>query len=440
MTKASWTKEDFQSDVLYSERPNIGIVSWIFLVALLLFFIAAIIWAKNSELEEVTRGEGRIVPSGKTQVVQSLEGGIVESILVSVGDRVEQGQLLLKIDDTSFSASAGEIDARRAALQGKIARLEAEYAGRSNVKFDPELIDNAPDIVASETRLFNSRRSSLANDLSVLRARQEQREQELQELISSERRLQDELRLAREEQAMNQRVSDLVPEAEMLRLRKEVSRIEGELNVIKSSFVRAQAAVREATSMISKERSVFRATAQAELTEAKAEISVLFAGSKAADDRVDRAGLKSPVDGIINAIHVNTLGGVVKPGSDLIEIVPLGETLQIEAKIRPQDIAFISPQQIARVKITAYDYSIYGGLEGYVERIGADSLTDEVTGETYFPIDILADATNFKKDNKALPITPGMVASVDIITGRKTILQYILKPVNKARYEGLRER
>ena len=437
---ASWEKEDFRSAVLYSDRPRMGVWSWVFLAAVFLFFLSAIIWAKNSELEEVTRGEGRIVPSGKVQVVQSLEGGIVEAIHVAVGERVSQGQLLLNIDDTNFSASVEEIDARQKALNGKISRLEAEFAGRTTVDFDEELREVAPEVVASETRLFNTRRSSLANELNVLVARKQQREQEYQELVSSQRRLRDEQRLAREELALNQRNSDLVPESELLRLRREVSRITGELDGIESSLERAQAAVREATSLISKERSAFREKAQAELTEAQADLSVILAGSKAADDRVDRAGLKSPVDGIINTIHVNTLGGVVQPGSDLVEIVPFSGTIQIEAKIRPQDIAFLSPNQLARVKITAYDYSIYGGLEGHVERIGADSLTDEVTGETYFPIDILADASEFKDGDQPLSVTPGMVASVDIITGQKSILQYILKPINKARYEGLRER
>ena len=168
---ASWQKEDFRSDVLYAERPRMGVWSWVFLIAVFAFFISAIIWAKNSELEEVTRGEGRIVPSGKIQIVQSLEGGIVEAIHVSVGDRVSQGELLLNIDDTGFSASVEEIDARQKALNGKIARLEAEYAGRSTVEFDDELREVAPDIVASETRLFNTRRSSLANEINVLIAR-----------------------------------------------------------------------------------------------------------------------------------------------------------------------------------------------------------------------------------------------------------------------------
>jgi len=435
-----WSKDDFESEILYSSQPKMGLWSWIFLMAVLAFFICAIFWAKQSELEEVTRGEGRVVPFGKIQIVQSLEGGIVDAIHVSVGDRVEKGQLLLNIDDTSFTASVGEIDARQKALTGKIARLKAEFEGRSQISFPETLRETSPGIIASETRLFRLRRNSLYDELGVLRARKEQREQEYAELRSAEGNISQGLGLAQDEFQLNQRASDLVPESEMIRMRRETSRLEGELSANKTNQVRAEAAVREAKGLIAKEQTAYREKAQAELTEAQADLSVILAGSQAADDRVDRAGLKAPVDGIINTIHVNTLGGVVQPGSDLIEIVPYSGTIQIEARIKPQDIAFLSPNQLARVKITAYDYSIYGGLEGFVERIGADSLTDEVSGEAYFPIDIVADARDFKDEDKLLSVSPGMVASVDIVTGKKSILQYILKPINKARYEALRER
>lgn len=437
---AEWNKSDYQSDIIYSARPVMGIWTWIFISLILVFFLVATLWAKNSQLEELTRGEGRIVPYGKVQIVQSLEGGIVKSIHVAVGEKVEKGQLLLNIDDTNFSASVEEIDARQKALSGKIARLNAELAGRSNIKFPEGLETEAPDVVKSEDRLFKIRRSTLYNEINVLTARMEQREQELQELISTERNLNTDLQLARDELRLNQAASDLVPESEMIQLRREISRLTGELDVNRSNQMRAQAAIREASSLISKERTSFREEAQTELTTSEADLSVILAGSKAADDRVERAGLRAPVDGIVNAIHINTLGGVVQPGSDLIEIIPYSGTIQIEAKISPKDIGFLSLNQPAKVKITAYDYSIYGGLEGYVERIGADSLTDEITGETYFPIDIVADASNFKFGEEDLSVSPGMVASVDIITGKKSILQYIFKPINKARYEALRER
>lgn len=437
---SNWEKDDFQSDIIYSAKPVMGIWTWLFIGLVILFLLSALLWAKNSELEELTRGEGRIVPYGKVQIVQSLEGGIVESIHVAVGEQVEQGQLLLNIDDTNFSASVEEIDARQKALAGKIARLRAELAGRNNIDFPEGLTSEAPEVVTSEERLFRIRRSTLFNEINVLNARREQREIELQELVSTARNLNRDLQLARDELRLNEAASDLVPESEMIKLRREISRLTGELDINQSNQLRAEAAIRESSSLISKERTAFREEAQTELTQSEADLSVILAGSRAADDRVERAGLRAPVDGIVNAIHVNTLGGVVQPGSDLIEIIPYSGTIQIEAKISPKDIGFLSLNQPAKVKITAYDYSIYGGLDGYVERIGADSLTDEITGETYFPIDIVADASNFKNGDEALSVTPGMVASVDIITGNKSILKYLFKPINKARYEALRER
>lgn len=440
MTPETWTKADFQQNSLYEEKPPGGALGWIFILASFAFLFAFFAWAGASEIEEVTRGEGRIVPSSHIQVVQSLEGGIVDKIHIIEGQKVEKGQLLLSIDDTLFSASLEEVNAQTAALQGKIARLESELASKSRVDFPAGFETAYSDIVYSEKKLFAARQSSLANELRTLRARRDQRREEYEELKDAENRLLDELALAREEKALNEKVSDLIPESEHLKMRKEISRLEGEINAAKTGQKRAQAAIREAESQINQARSEFKEQAQAELTQAQGELSVFTASTKSADDRVQRADLRSPVNGVVNALHVNTLGGVVRPGDSLVEIVPFDDTLQIEARISPKDIAFLSTQQRARVTITAYDYSIYGGLEGYVERIGADSLTDDVTGETYFPIDILADAANFQKDNQTLPISPGMVASVDIITGKKTILQYLLKPVNKARYEGLRER
>jgi adhesin transport system membrane fusion protein len=440
MSRRIWENQDFNDDLLLDRDAKRSRWSWIFLVFALALFVTGIVWAKYAELEEVTRGEGRIIPSGKIQIVQSLEGGIVESIDVVVGQRVAKGDILLTIDDTTSSASLGELDARKNALNGKIARLEAEMAGRGSVNYSDELKAVAPDVIATENRLFSMRRSNVANNNQVLRSRKEQREQEKQELNSNIANLQNQLQIARDDLALNEKISDIVPQSELLKLRKEVSRLSGEIETTRSSIMRAEAAVREASGLLSTERSNFRQEAQAELTDARADLSVLVAGSKAAGDRVERADVRSPVDGIINEIHINTLGGVIQPGRDLVEIVPFGKNLLVEARIRPQDIAFLSTAQEARVKITAYDYSIYGGLNGTVERIGADSVTDEVTGETYFPIDIRADASDFKKDNENLPVTPGMVASVDIITGHKSVLQYLLKPVNKARYEGLRER
>ena len=440
MSRLSWHKSDLSDDLLMAPHRTNNVWTWLFLISSIIFFVLAILWAANAHLDEVTRGQGRIIPSGKVQIIQSLEGGLIKDINVKVGDRVKEGQLLLRIDDTNFASSLGELQARQYGLMGKVARLEAEIARRGSIAFPEDLKNNAQDVITSERKLFRSRRSKMSDGMGIMSSRKEQRQQELMELRSQESNLAEELALAEEDLAMNEKVSDIIPQSDLLKLRKEVSRLSGELRTTKSSLLKAEAAVREAQGMRNSEWSSFRQDAQAELTEAESELNVLLASSRAADDRVNRADMRSPVDGIVNAMHVNTLGGVVQPGSDLLEIVPFGDNLLIEARIRPQDIAFLTPQQHAKVKITAYDYSIYGGVEGIVERIGADSLTDEITGETYFPIDIRTYSTLFGKTGEPLPVTPGMVASVDIITGRKTVLQYLLKPINKAMSEGLRER
>ncbi len=423
-----------------SSRPDIGRAGWVFTLATLTLLGAGVAWASVAEVEEVTRGDGRIVPSSRIQVVQSLEGGLLSQLHVEEGMRVRTGDLLLQIDDTQFAASAEEVDAKRMALIGKVARLNSEISGAARLRFPDGFADDNPEIAQSETRLFQARRTALSGEIQTLRARAEQRRQEGAELRATERQLRNEIDLLDNEIALNATVADIVPEAERLRLRKERETLLGELDVSRSGQSRIDAALTEIDSQIGQARSQFRSEAQGLLTEAEAELSVVMASSKSTDDRLERSGLRSPVDGIVNAIHVTTTGGVIAPGEALVEIVPEGDTLQIEARIRPQDIAFLVPNQPARVTITAYDYSIYGGLSGRVERIGADSLTDEVTGETYFPIDIVADAAGIKSGGETLPISPGMVASVDIITGEKTILQYLLKPVRKARFEALRER
>ncbi len=435
-----WDTSAFIYDPRMDQNGIRRVYFWVFLILSLLLFSTAIAWAARADLDEVTRGQGRVIPSGKIQVVQSLEGGIIEEIPVSVGQLVSKGDILLKIDDTGFAADLGELEARKYGLDGKIARLNAEITGRGSISFAEDIMANAPGIVSSEQALFRSRRTMLENSLRVLRSRKEQRRQERSELEGKVNRLKNELDIARQNLDMNLGVQDIIPRSEILNLRKEVSTLEGEISTTRSGILRADAAINEADQLIASERSNFREQAQSELTDARSELNILDAGTQAADDRVDRAELRAPVDGIINEIHVNTVGGVVQPGKDLIEIVPASDNLLIEARIRPKDIAFLTPNQQARVSITAYDFSIYGSLDGVVERIGADSLTDEQSGETYFPIDIRTEIAKFEKDGKTLPVVPGMVASVDIITGRKTVLQYLLKPVNKAKYEGLRER
>lgn len=406
----------------------------------LLLFVVGLIWAAFAELEEVTRGDGRVVPSRQIQVVQSPEKGIVKDILIEEGNIVEAGQILVRVDDTDFSSQLGEITQRRWAYLAKITRLEAETTDVA-LNFDPALAAAVPVLVAGETNVYNSKKWRLENERAVLRSQSSQREQELQELLAKQRKLQAVVKIMTREVEINENLFNrkVLPEIEFLRLQRQLSEMKGELDVTSSSILRASAAKDEAAERFRNVRSTFLAEAQQELTTARGEMAVIEESIKAAYDRVRRTDLQAPVRGIVNKLNITTIGAVVQPGENIVEIVPLEDTLLIEAQIRPQDVAFLSPGQKAIIKITAYDFSIYGGLDGKLERISADTTEDE-KGNRFFRIMVRTDKNYLGKETNPLPIIPGMVASIDILTGQKSVLDYLLKPIKKVRDEALRER
>jgi adhesin transport system membrane fusion protein len=349
--------------------------------------------------------------------------------------------MLLRIDDTGAASDLGELTARRRALRAQIARLEAEMAGADEIDFPEDLLAEAPEVAESERSLFQTRRESLQSELSVLRRQAEQREQELEELRSAEEQQAESLELARQELAVYNTMSPgVVPQVDLLRVRREVSELSGELEATRRAQPRVQSAIREAFERIEDRFLAFRSEAQEALNQRRADLAVVQEAIRAAADRVTRTGVRSPVDGVVNRVNVNTLGGVVQPGEDLVEIVPLEDSLLVEARIRPADIAFIRPGLPATVRITAYDYTVYGALEGTVERVGADTVVDEVTGERFYRIVIRTEQTHLDGLDEALPIIPGMVASIDVLTGEKTVLDYLLNPLTRAGAEALRER
>ncbi|NWH07063.1 MAG: HlyD family type I secretion periplasmic adaptor subunit [Alphaproteobacteria bacterium] len=432
----------YADDLVAARHYGAGRAPKLLLITIVAIFLAAIIWASFATVEEVTRGDGRVIPSSKIQVVQSLEGGIVKEILVRPGAVVKRDQLLLRIDDTGFSSSLGEIEARDLALQAQIARLEAEVAGSATITFPSTIAASAPAVIQSEQATFQIRNEQRKSQVAILSEQRTQKEQELNELKGSVDRLTSSLSLAQQELNLNAPLArqGLVPKSDYLRLQREVNDLKGQLDTAERQIPRAEAALREANQRIAEADLTFRRGAQEELTLKQSEFAVLRESRRGAQDRVARTEIRSPVDGVVNNIHVNTLGGVVKPGEDIIEIVPMDDTLLVEARVKPSDIAFIGPGQRALVKLTAYDFSVYGGLEGSVERIGADAIVDAQTGESYYPITIRTRETSLKGRSGDLPIIPGMVASVDIITGEKTILEYLLKPIVRAQHEALRER
>jgi membrane fusion protein, adhesin transport system len=414
------------------------------LIVIVAMFAGGIAWASWAELDEVTRGEGRVVPAGRNQVVQSLEGGIVEAIHVRAGDHVNKGDVLLRIDDTGFSSDLGELLAKEASLRTKLVRLRHELEGDASVPpdFPSELRELAPDTVAAELELYSIRRRSLAGQRSVLEERVQQRRRELAETAVNEARITANLELAREEEALKEPLAErgVVPRTDVIRLQREIADLEGQFAGSREQRPRLEAAIREAEGQVEELELRFREEAQAEFSQATAEFSIVRESMRSARDRVVRTEVRAPVSGIVNELNVNTIGGVVRAGENLVEIVPLEDLLRVEVKVRPSDIAFVHPDQPALVKISAYDFSIYGGLEGAVEKISADTSVDEDTREVFYLVTVRTEDSELGSGAEKMSIIPGMVASVDIMTGKKTVLDYLLKPINKAREQALRER
>jgi adhesin transport system membrane fusion protein len=407
-------------------------------------FTIFLTWAYFAEIDEVARGEGQVVPSSRTQVVESLEGGIVKQILVHVGATVAEGETLLHIDDTGFSSNLGELRAQEARLRSQIIRLTAEVSGNdvAILAFPQDLRDRVPSIIASEQQLYDVRQDTRLAQVALLEERLEQRRRELSEAEANAERLTQTLDLARQERDLKQPLADrgIVPRTEMLSLERLIVDISGQLAGTREQIPRLQSAVREVERELDEQRLTFRQLAQTELSDRLTELSVVDESLRAASDRVSRTEVRAPVSGVINQLYVSTIGEVVQAGETLVEIIPLQDMLLVDARITPRDIAFIHPNQPAVVKITAYDFGIYGGLAGLVERISADSSVDEVTNERYYTVTVRTDEADLRDGNEILPIIPGMVASVDIITGKKSVLDYLLKPILKARNEAMRER
>ncbi|WP_306141766.1 HlyD family type I secretion periplasmic adaptor subunit [Roseibium sp. MMSF_3412] len=430
--------ETFANDVreALARRNNAGI--WGLLFAVLLLLGAFFAWAYLAEIEEVTIGDGRVIPSSQLQVVESLEGGLVAEIFVQEGDVVEAGEPLVRIDDTDFAANLGELQKQRNALFIRARRLEAEAQG---TRLD--LTGGAFDRLAAarEMALFEARATALKQELSVIEQQLSQRRLEKVELETRLRSLKLSAELLNEEllSARNLSAAGAYPKMDLLRLEREAQGGTLEVELLNASIPRSEAAITEASARLESAVLGFRARAHEDLTQTLNELTILDETIKSAQDKVRRTVLRAPVRGIINKFSVATIGAVVSPGENLSEIVPLDDSLLIEAQIRPQDVAFLFPGQAARVRVTAYDFTVYGDLPAVVERIGADTITNE-DGTTFYRVILRTERNWLGSESNRLPIIPGMVVSASILTGNKTVLDYLLKPIIKARSEALRER
>ena len=399
------------------------------------------LWANFAVIDEVTKGEGKAIPSSKLQKIQNLEGGIVSELYVKEGQIVEAGAPLIRLDDTRFQSNVGETETVRLSMLLRVERLSAEVDERE-LNFPAEAVKEAPGQAASEKSLYQSRRQQLHDEIGGLQEQLIQKQQELREFTSKQAQYRQQLGLQRQEIAMSEPLvaQGAVSPVEVLRLKRAEVETRGQLDATTLAIPRAESAIKEVQRKIDETRGKFRSEALTQLNEARTELNKASATGKALEDRVSRTLVTSPVRGIVKQLMVNTIGGVIQPGSDMVEIVPLDDTLLVEAKIRPQDIAFLHPGQEAVVKFSAYDYTIYGGLKARLEQIGADTITDEDKKTTYYMIKLRTDRSHLGTDEKPLLIIPGMVASVDIITGKKSILSYLLKPIIRARAEALHER
>ncbi|SDH93128.1 membrane fusion protein, adhesin transport system [Pseudomonas benzenivorans] len=407
---------------------------------LIAFVAFCLLWAHFAVVDEVTRGDGKAIPSSRLQKIQNLEGGIVSELFVREGQVVNIGDPLLRLDDTRFASNVGETEADRLALLLRVERLSAEVQGRE-LQVADEVREKAPRQAENEEQLFNSRRQQLQDEVAGLEQQLVQRRQELREFASKQVQFRNSLGLLRQEIQMSEPLvaEGAISQVEVLRLKRAEVESRGQLEATTLAMPRAEAAITEAERKIDETRGRFRSEALAELNEARTELSKIQSTGKALEDRVNRTLVTSPVRGIVKQLLVNTIGGVIQPGSDLVEIVPLDDNLLVEARIRPQDIAFLHPGQEAMVKFTAYDYTIYGGLKAELVQIGADTVTDD-DGNSFYVIKLRTDRSHLGSVEQPLLIIPGMVASVDIITGKKSVLSYLLKPIIRARAEALRER
>ncbi len=397
-----------------------------------------IMWAAVAQLDEVTRGESKVIPSRQVQILQSIDGGLVSEILVREGDVVQANQLLIKIDETRFVSSVKENRAQYLGLLARAARLKATSEGKPFVP-PPEVVKEAQEVVAQEFQLYEAKRAEMNAAVSIARQQLVQRQQELNEAQAKRAQAAQGYELTSKELAVTKPLinSGAVSEVELLRLERDVSRYRGERDMASAQITRVQAAISEAQRKIEEVELNFRNDAGKELSETNAKLSSLSEGSVALSDRVKQSSIRSPVKGTVKRLLVNTVGGVAQPGKDMIEIVPLEDALLLEARVLPRDIAFLRPGQPAIVKFTAYDFSIYGGLDGTLEHIGADTVTDD-KGNAFYTVRVRTNKPGFGDAN--LPIIPGMVAEVDIITGKKSVLAYLLKPVLRAKNVAMTER
>ncbi len=412
------------------------------ILLLTIFFLILFlgIWSYISEIEELARGEGQVVPSAEIQVIQSLEGGIVQDILVTEGDRVEKDQVLVRLSDVFFASEERGTEARLLGLQAKKARLDAEAKG-TEFNVAAAISENAPEIAKNEVALYTSRKAEFENQKSIyedkvaaIKSRISEAQSEAARYESSRASLQKELNITKK--MVEQRA---VPEMEKMRIEREVNDASGRAREARQRAAALRSELNGAESELKDLADKFRTAALGELNEVETQLSSLQENLKSIGDRVYRTEVRAPVAGTVDKISIKTIGGILEPAQPIVEIVPLGDDLKIIAKVSPNDIAFLKPGQDVNVKITAYDPQKFGSLKGVLKRISANSVQGE-NGEIFFEVEVRTGRNHLGTQQNPLPITSGMIANIEVITGKRTIMQYMLKPILRAQSVALTER
>jgi adhesin transport system membrane fusion protein len=437
---------DYWVDPADADRRGFWIFGHLLLFTIAVILVVFIVWADHAVLDVVTRGQGKVIPSSRVQIIQNLEGGIMADIMVNEGEIVEKGQVLIRIDNTS--AQSDYDDLRKRYLDGlaTITRLVAELARTpaEDIVFPDDLLKDAPELAEAERLNAQIRRQQLDTQLSILRDQAAQKEQELEQLTNKVENLKKSLSLAKQQLAIMEPLAKdgVVSKVDLLQTRRDVHEMNSELEVTQLQLPQVKTAMQEAKGRVQERDLTFRSEAAAELSKRRLEQASVVEQLKSGKDKVTRTEVRSPLRGTVKEIKLRTIGGVVKPGEDLMEIVPIEDTLLVEAQIRTSDIAFIRTGQEATVKFDTYDYSIYGGLNATVEFISTDAIEDQSSGkkERYFRVRLRTERNYLGQENNPLSIGPGYTATAEILTDKKTVLAYLLKPILKARDTAFTER
>lgn len=441
-------------DAALARRPRFGVRALSVTVAVM--FACLIAWAAIASIDEVTHSDGQVVGSQRTQTIQNLEGGILRGIQVREGQIVEKGAVLAQLDNEMAASSYRDAVSKAIENQLALVRLEAEMKNekpafpadlrayitrRLGVEVDNRTLTRAKQLLRDQELAYESRQSLLHSDIDVLKAQYDQRMHEVQEQEARKAQLSQSLRLAIDQRNTAGELMRRKNFARMeyLGLEQKVVELQGQVDMLNASIPKAKAAAEEAKQRIASREAEQLTNITQEIAKRRLELTSLRETLSAGGDRVTRTELRAPVRGTVKQIYINTVGGVVKPGEPIMDIVPLDDTLLVEAKVMPKDVAFLRPGQDVMVKVSAYDFSIYGGLDGKLESISADTIEDK-RGDFYYLAKIRTQKTNITHNNEILPIIPGMMVTADIMIGKKTVLDYIMKPILKAKQNALTER